>query len=142
MSLFSRVLLITYIIDIWIITHQEPIEGIKVRLLLWYPSNIFEYPSKYRNYASKKKFGRFPQSPRPPLQCITFLLLMSQKILLNIKDVEFDFRMGCILVFFLFLSIINVQFTNFGFWIFLFSNIAVYLSSYSKTTFTYKIWLK
>ena len=28
-------------------THKEPIEGIKVWLLLGYPSNILGYPSKY-----------------------------------------------------------------------------------------------
>ena len=31
-------------------------------------------------------------------QCITFLIFISQKILLNIKDVESDFRIGGILV--------------------------------------------
>ena len=40
-----------------------------------------------------------PISPRIP-QSITFLIFISQKILLNIKHVEFDFRMGCILVLF------------------------------------------
>ena len=30
-----------------LITHQEPIEGIKVWILLGYPSNILGYPSKY-----------------------------------------------------------------------------------------------
>ena len=57
-------------------------------------------------------------------QWITFLIFISQKILLNIKDAEFDFSMGCLLVLFLFLSIINVQFTIFEFLI-LFSNIAI-----------------
>ena len=56
---------------------------------------------------------------------VTFLIFISQKTLLNIKDVEFDFRVGCILVLFPFLWIINVQFANFGFWIFWFSNIAI-----------------
>ena len=117
----------TCIIDKWIITHKEPIEGIKVRLLLGYPSKIYGYPSKYRNYTSKIQFGLFPHSPRHPPQLITFLPFVSQKILLNTKDVEFDFRLGCILVLFLFLWIINVQFTNeiFEFWIFLFSNIVI-----------------
>ena len=80
--------------------NQEPIEGIKVNIS-WYPSNYC--------YTSKKKLGWFP------LQHTTFLIFISQKILLNVKDVEFDLRMGCILVLFLFLWIINVQFTNFGF---------------------------
>ena len=75
--------------------HKEPIEGIKVWLLLGYPSNILGYPSKYWNYSSKMKLGWFPHSPP---QWITFLIFTSQKILLNIKDVEFDFRMGSIIV--------------------------------------------
>ena len=54
--------------------------------------------------------------PFPPPR--TFLILISQKILLNIKDIAFDFRMGCILALFLFLRIINVQFKNFGFFYF------------------------
>ena len=41
-------------------THLEPIEGIKVWILLGYPSNIPGYPSKYCNYTSKKKLGGFP----------------------------------------------------------------------------------
>ena len=44
----------------------EPIEGIKVWILLGYPSNILGFPSKYCNYTSKKKLGWFPHSPRPP----------------------------------------------------------------------------
>ena len=44
--------------DKWIITYQEPIEGIKVWLLLG-------YPSKFWNYTPKKQFGWFPHSPRP-----------------------------------------------------------------------------
>ena len=43
--------------------HKEPIEGIKVWLLLRYPSNILGYPSKYWNYTSKTKLGWFPHSP-------------------------------------------------------------------------------
>ena len=85
--------------------------------MLGYPSNILGYPSKYRNYTSKKLFGRFPQVP----PCwITFLPFISQIFLLHIKDVEVDFIMGCILVLFPFLSIINVQFTNFWFFNFQF----------------------
>ena len=103
---------ITSIIEKLIITHQEPIEGIKVWILLGYPCDIVGYPSKYCNYTSKKKLECFPI---PPAGWITFLIVISQKILLNIKDVEFVFRMGCILVLFQFLQIINVQFTNFGF---------------------------
>ena len=37
-----------------IITHQEPIEGIKAWILLGYPSGILGYPSKYCNDTSKK----------------------------------------------------------------------------------------
>ena len=109
-SLFGSAVFITFITEKLIITHREPIEGPKVWILLGYPCNILGYPSKYCNYISKKKLGWFP---RPP-QWITFLIFISQKILLNIKD-EFDFRMGCIHVLFPFLWIINVQFTNFGF---------------------------
>ena len=72
-------------------------------------NNILGYPSKYWNYTSKMKFGCFPHSSRPPPQWISFLPFISQKILLSIKDVKFDFRMGCILVLFPFLWIINVQ---------------------------------
>ena len=113
-------------------------------LLLGYPSNIHGYPSKYWNYTSRKKLGFF------------FLLLLfypsSQKILLNIKGAEFNFRMGCILVLFLFLWIINVQLRNFRFlnfeffyfriqwyWLTLIPNCHFYDWNFSKTTFTYKI---
>ena len=54
------------IIDKLIITHQEPIEGIKVWILLGYPCNVLGYPSKYCNYTSKSKLGRFSHSPKPP----------------------------------------------------------------------------
>ena len=47
MSLSSRAVFITCIIEKLIITHQEPIEGIKVWILLG-------YPSKYCNYTSKR----------------------------------------------------------------------------------------
>ena len=56
----------TSITEKLIITHQEPIEGIKVCILLGYPCNILGYPSKYSNYTSKKKFGHFPHSPCHP----------------------------------------------------------------------------
>ena len=65
-----------------------------------------------------RKLGTFPHFPRPTPQCITFLIFISQKILLNIKDVEFYFRICCILVLFLFLWIINLQSTISDFWIF------------------------
>ena len=67
-------------------------------LLLWYLINILGYPSKYWNYTSKKQFGWLPHSPNLPAQWITFLPFISQKLLLNTKDVDFDFRMGGILV--------------------------------------------
>ena len=63
---FQEPFFITCIIEKLIITHQEPIEGIKVWRLLGYPSNILGYPSKYCNYTSKKKLGQFPHSPWPP----------------------------------------------------------------------------
>ena len=124
-----------------------------MRLLLGHTSNILGYPSKYSNYTSKTKLGRFPHSSRPPTpQPITFLLFISQKILLNINDVEFDFRMGCILILFPFLSIIKVQFTHFGFLNFQFvyfqikryrltliQNYHFYHWNFSKTRLTYKI---
>ena len=44
----------------------------------------------------RQNWDRSPIPPRTPPQWITFLLFVLQKILLNIKDVEFDFRMGCI----------------------------------------------
>ena len=84
--------------------HKEPIEFIKVWLLLGYPSNILGYPSKYRNYTSKKQFVRFLNSLSypPPVDNFflplfsTFLhitfLPISQIFLLNIKDVEFNLR--------------------------------------------------
>ena len=92
-------------------------------------------------------------SPIPPAtqKWITLLPFISQKILLNIKDVELDFRIGCILVFFPFLWILNVVQIS-DFWIFdffLFSKlpilayfepkIHIYHWNFSKTTFTYKI---
>ena len=93
-------------------------------ILLGYASNILRYPSKYYNYTSKKKLWRFPHFPRPP-QWITFLIFISQKILLNIKHVEFNFRMGCILVLF---SSVNNKRAIYKFLIFrffLFSNIVI-----------------
>ena len=79
---------ITYISEKIIITHQEPIKGIKVSILhgypisiLGYPSNILGYQSKYCNYTSKKKLGRFPIPPGPPPKWKTLLIFISQKIL-------------------------------------------------------------
>ena len=71
-----------------------------------YPSIILGYPSKYCNYTSKKKLGWLSYSlcPIPPPQWITFLIFMSQNILLNIEDEEFDFRIGCILVILVFMN--------------------------------------
>ena len=79
MSLFRRAFFITCIIEKLIITHKEPIKGMKVWILLGYPSNILGYPSKYCNYTSKKKFGQFPTLPWPPPQWITFLPFISKK---------------------------------------------------------------
>ena len=49
-SLFNRAVYRTCIIEKLIITHQEPIESIKVWILLGYPSKILGYSSKYCNY--------------------------------------------------------------------------------------------
>ena len=46
---------------------------------------------------------------------LTFLIFISQKILLNIKDVWFHFRMGSMFFLLPFLWIRNLQFTNCGF---------------------------
>ena len=78
-----------------------------------------------------------PPFPQAPLW-ITFLPFISQKILFNIKEVEFDCRMGYIRVLFLFLWIITVQFTNFGFLnfeFFLFLNTAILACFYPKLPF-------
>ena len=48
---------VTCIIEKLLITHQEPIVGQKVWILLGYQSNMLGYPSKYSNYTSKKKLG-------------------------------------------------------------------------------------
>ena len=104
--------------------------------MLGYPSNIHGYPSKYWNYTSKKKLGWFPDSP----QWIIFLIFISQKILLNIKDVEFDFRMDCIHVLFPFSWIINMQFTNFNFFYFQILHIGLLWSKI--TSFIIQISLK
>ena len=71
--------------------------------------------------------------PFPPAPTwVTFLICIKHILLLNIKDVEFNFRMGCILVLFQFLWIINVQFTNF--WIFEFSKCCQICLFWSKIT--------
>ena len=105
---------------------------------------LLGYPSKYQNYTSKKQFGRFPHSHSPPWW-ITFLPI-SQFFLLNIKDVEFDFTMGCILVLFPFLWIINVQFNEFFYiWIFdffIFKYRDIGLLSSKITIFIIEITLK
>ena len=87
--------------------------------MLGYPSNILRYPSIYWNYSSKTKLGLFPHSL---CQVDNFFTLYPPKNIIEHKDVEFNFRMGCIHALFPFLWIINVQFTNFGFFILLFSN--------------------
>ena len=98
------------------------------------------YTSKYWNYTSKKQFGQFPHSPRPP-----FLPFISQFFLLNIKDVEFDFRMGCIPVLFPFLWIIDMQFTNFvflNFWVLFFQKCDIGLLWSKITIFIIEITIK
>ena len=119
-SLFRKAVFKTCIIEKLIIIHQEPIEGMKLWILLG-------YPTKYCNYTSKKKLGRFPPFPLPPPPVDNFfnihLTKNIVKILFNIKDLGFVFRMGSILVLFPFLWIINVQFTNYGFLNFWFSKL-------------------
>ena len=67
------------------------------------PSNILGHPSKYRSYTSNNLDGS-PILPGPPSTVDNFFTLhLTKKKILNIKDVEFDFRMGCILVLFQFL---------------------------------------
>ena len=83
----------------------------------------------------------FPNSPQSHSQWISFLISISQKILLYINDVKFDFIMGCILVLFPFLW--NVQFTNFGFLNFFFFKISDIGLLWSKITiFIIEIALK
>ena len=79
----------------------------------------------------------------PPLPVDNFFILISQKMLLNIKDVEFDFRMGCILVLFPFLWIIKpaiYKFWIFEFFIFKISDIGLFWSKI--TIFIIEISLK
>ena len=80
---------------------------------------LLGYPSKYCNYTSNKKLGRVPHTPHP---VDNFFNIHLTKKIMNIKDVEFYFRMGCVHVLFPLLWIINVQFTNFVFLILWCSN--------------------
>ena len=135
MSRFRRVVHITNIREKLKITHKELIEGIKAWILLGYPSNMLGYPSKYCNYTSIKTLGQFPHSPTRPRVCNFFNTHLTKNIIQNIKDVEFDFRMSCLLVLFMFLRIINVQFSNlliFVFLIFIFSKLAILAYFYRK----------
>ena len=52
--------------------------------------------------------------PLGPPQWITFLPFISQNILLKIKDVEFDFSMGCILVLYKYMGCILVLYKYMG----------------------------
>ena len=107
------------LIDKLIITYQEPIEGIKVWIFLAYPCNILDIQVNSAITLPRRNYYSFPFPlllPLPP-KWITFSIVISQKILLNIKDVEFDFRMSCILVLFPYLRIINVQFINLDFFL-------------------------
>ena len=62
--------------------HIEPIEGIKVWLLVGYLSNILGYRSKYWNYTSKTKLGRVPHSPQaPPTVDNVFTLHLTKNII-------------------------------------------------------------
>ena len=81
---FQELFFITCIVEKFIITYQEPIEGIKVWILLRFPCNILWNPSKYFNYTSKKKLGLFFHSPCQP-QWITFLIVISQKNIIDDK---------------------------------------------------------
>ena len=84
-SLFRREVYITCIIEKLIITHQDPIEGVKVWILLRYPRNILGYSSNYCNYTSKKKLGRFPHSPRPPPPVYNFFNIHLTKNIIEQK---------------------------------------------------------
>ena len=129
-------------------TYKEPIEGIKVWLLLGYPSKYWNYTSKCiwtvpvqiprvweRVYSTHTLECRecipicwtVPPFPQAPPKWISLLPIL-EIFLLNIKDVEFDFRMGYIPVLFSFLWIIKVIFTNFlifEFLIFCFSKLVI-----------------
>ena len=140
---FGRAFYITCIIVKLIITRKEPIEGIKVWILLG-------YPSKYCNYTSNEKLGGFLHSPRPrPPPVDNFFNIHLSQNIIEIKDVEFDFRMCCTLVLVQFLWIIIVQFTsswffnflffylqNLGYWLTLIQNSHFYHWNFFKTKFT------
>ena len=118
MSLSRRAVYLTCIIKKIIITHQEPIEGIKVWILLGYPRNILDIQV---NTVIALPRGNYDSFPIPP-QWITFLIFIPQKILLDIKDVEFDFRLGCIFVLFPFFM--NNKCAIYKFLMFCFSKLA------------------
>ena len=68
------------------------------------------------------ELGQFPHSPWPVDNFFTLHLTSN---IVKPKDVEFNFRIGCILVLFLFLWIINVQFMIFEFFIFKYNDIGL-----------------
>ena len=68
-------------------THKEPIEGTKVWLLLRYPNNI-QYLDIQVNTVITLPRGNRDGSPFTK-KFVNFLPFILQKILLNIKDVEF-----------------------------------------------------
>ena len=89
----------------------------KVWILLEYPSNIDNF----------------------------FNISHTKNIIVILKDVEFDFRMGCILILFPFLWIIKLQFTIYGFldfWFFVLKIRKIYLFWSKITIFIIEISLK
>ena len=82
-------------------THQEQIEGIKGGYCLDIQVIHLDIQVNTVITLPRGNYDGSPISPNSP-RWITFLLFILQKILilLNIKDVEFDFRMGYILVVF------------------------------------------
>ena len=92
----------------------------KVRLLLG-------YPSKYRNYTSKKQFGQFPHSPRlPPVD--NFFTLHLTTFFIEDKRCRIRLWNGlytCLISVFINNKRAIYEFWIFELWIFLFSNIAI-----------------
>ena len=116
--------------------HKEPIEGIKVWLLLGYPSNILGYPSnilgypsKYWNYTSKTKLERFADSPRPPPPPVdNFFTIRLTKNIIEHKICRIRFYNGldaCLISVFMNNKRAIYVFLIFEFFVFLFLNIAI-----------------
>ena len=97
-------------------------------LLLGYPSNILGYRSKYWNYTSKTKLGRFPHSPgsSPPVD--NFFTLRLTKNIIEHERCRIRFYNGfytCLISVLINNKCAIYIFKIFEFGIFLFSNIAI-----------------